>query len=355
MRITKRDGSSQQFLPNKILNRIKNRSQGLKVNPHELFQKVIPSIKDGMTTTDLDELIAFSSADMVTTHPDYSLLGGRLLLSRLSKLIDKPLQPVDETYDFFGAITFLKKYSKKVDGSPSELPSCMYERVAKHLARDKKEYKLFADELKTKRINCATPIYTNAGIEGRNGMISCNLTHLQEDSIDGIENTLTKIAYASKEGAGIGLMIDNLRSKKSDVTSFSAKAGGIVRFADMVQSKMRFYKQGTRSGSCALYLSVWHRDIMDFLELTLPVGQEELRTRDLFLSVTINDLFMNKLLSNESWHLFCPKVLKDNGLRPFEDLWGEEFEAEYQKAVDLGIGYEISPKKIWDLIIKSQV
>ena len=355
MRITKRDGSSQHFLPNKILTRIKNRSQGLKVDAHELFQKVIPSIKDGMTTTDIDELIAFTSADMVTTHPDYSLLGGRLLLSRLSKLIDKPLQPVDETYDFFGAITFLKKYSKKVDGSPSELPSCMYERVAKHLAKDKKEYKLFADELKTKRINCATPIYTNAGIEGRNGMISCNLTHLQEDSIDGIENTLTKIAYASKEGAGIGLMIDNLRSKKSDVTSFSAKAGGIVRFADMVQSKMRFYKQGTRSGSCALYLSVWHRDIMDFLELTLPVGQEELRTRDLFLSVTINDLFMNKLLSNESWHLFCPKVLKDNGLRPLEDLWGEEFEAEYQKAVDLGIGHEISPKKIWDSIIKSQV
>jgi ribonucleoside-diphosphate reductase alpha subunit len=355
MRITKRDGSSQQFLPNKILTRIKNRSQGLKVDGHELFQKVIPSIKDGMTTTDIDELIAFTSADMVTTHPDYSLLGGRLLLSRLSKLIDKPLQPVDETYDFFGAITFLKKYSKKVDGSPSELPSCMYERVAKHLAKDKKEYKLFADELKTKRINCATPIYTNAGIEGRNGMISCNLTHLQEDSIDGIENTLTKIAYASKEGAGIGLMIDNLRSKKSDVTSFSAKAGGVVRFADMVQSKMRFYKQGTRSGSCALYLSVWHRDIMDFLELTLPVGQEELRTRDLFLSVTINDLFMNKLLSNESWHLFCPKVLKDNGLRPLEDLWGEEFEAEYQKAVDLGIGHEISPKKIWDSIIKSQV
>lgn len=355
MRITKRDGSSQQFLPNKILNRIKNRSQGLKVNAHELFQKVIPSIKDGMTTTDLDELIAFSSADMVTTHPDYSLLGGRLLLSRLSKLIDKPLQPVDETYDFFGAITFLKKYSKKVDGSPSELPSCMYERVAKHLAKDKKEYKLFADELKTKRINCATPIYTNAGIEGRNGMISCNLTHLQEDSIDGIENTLTKIAYASKEGAGIGLMIDNLRSKKSDVTSFSAKAGGVVRFADMVQSKMRFYKQGTRSGSCALYLSVWHRDIMDFLELTLPVGQEELRTRDLFLSVTINDLFMDKLLADEPWYLFCPKALKDNGLRPLEDLWGDEFEAEYQKAVDLGIGYETSPKKIWDSIIKSQV
>ncbi len=355
MRITKRDGGSQQFLPNKILTRIKNRSQGLKVDAHEIFQKVIPSIKDGMTTTDIDELIAFTSADMVTTHPDYSLLGGRLLLSRLSKLIGKPLQPVDETYDFFGAITFLKKYSKKVDGSPSELPSCMYERVAKHLAKDKKEYKLFADELKTKRINCATPIYTNAGIEGRNGMISCNLTHLQEDSIDGIENTLTKIAYASKEGAGIGLMIDNLRSKKSDVTSFSAKAGGVVRFADMVQSKMRFYKQGTRSGSCALYLSVWHRDIMDFLELTLPVGQEELRTRDLFLSVTINDLFMDKLLADEPWYLFCPKALKDNGLRPLEDLWGEEFEAEYQKAVDLGIGYETSPKKIWDSIIKSQV
>jgi ribonucleotide reductase alpha subunit len=63
----------------------------------------------------------------------------------------------------------------------------------------------------------------------------------------------------------------------------------------MVQSKMRFYKQGSRSGSCALYLSLWHKDIFDFLELTLPIGDEQLRARDLFTAVIINDLFMEKL------------------------------------------------------------
>ena len=99
-----------------------------------------------------------------------------------------------------------------------------------------------------------------------------NLTHLEEDSFEGIENTLSKIAAASKEGSGIGLLIDPLRSKESIVESFQGNAGGEVRLADMVQGKMRFYKQGSRSGSCALYLSVWHKDIFDFLELTLPVG-----------------------------------------------------------------------------------
>ena len=119
---------------------------------------------------------------------------------------------------------------------------------------------------------------------------------LQDDSIEGIEETLKKISYASKEGSGIGLLIDPLRSKDSIVSSFNSNAGGVVRFADMVQGKMRFYKQGSRSGSCALYLSVWHRDIKDFLELVLPVGDEESRTRDLFTAVVINDLFMEKLL-----------------------------------------------------------
>jgi ribonucleoside-diphosphate reductase alpha subunit len=355
MKIIKRNGTKQDFLPNKVLQRIKTQSKGLKIDVHNLFQKVIPLIQDGMTTTELDEIIAFTSADFVTTHPDYSILGGRILLSRQSKLIGKPLQPVDETYDFFAATTFLKKYSVKKEGVPIELPSCMYERVANTLGDNNKEVKDFEMVLKSKRVNCASPIYTNCGVENRGSMISCNLTHLEDDSIEGIENTLTKISYASKEGAGIGLLVDPLRSSKSDVTSFQGKAGGVVRFADMVQSKMRFYKQGSRSGACALYLSVWHNDILEFLELTLPVGQEEKRARDLFTSVVVNDLFMEKLLAGEPWYLFCPKVLKDNGIPPLQDLWGEEFKQQYSKAVELGIGTEVDPKTIWDKIIKSQV
>jgi ribonucleoside-diphosphate reductase alpha chain len=231
----------------------------------------------------------------------------------------------------------------------------MYERVASHLAVNDKEKKMFLEELTNKRMNFATPIYTNAGIDKRNGMISCNLTTLYSDSIEGIEETLTKMSYASKEGSGIGLLVDPIRSKHSMVSSFNSNAGGVVRLADMVQSKMRFYKQGSRSGSCALYLSLWHRDIMDFLELTLPIGDDQLRTRDLFLSVVYNDLFMEKLINNEDWYIFCPNDIEKAGLKPLHDTWGDEFVSYYNKAVELGLGTPINPKTIWDAIIKAQV
>ena len=213
MRIKKRNGEYQAFMPNKILSRIKQHSKDLNVDSDSLFKEVIPLIYDDMTTTELDELIAFKSADKVINHPDYATLGGRLLLSRQSKLIGKELQEVDMTYDFFAATTFLKKYSVKEGNTPVELPSCMYERVASHLATTPSEKKMFLDELTHKRMNFATPIYTNAGIDKRNGMISCNLTTLHSDTIQGIEETLTKMSYASKEGSGIGLLIDPIRSK----------------------------------------------------------------------------------------------------------------------------------------------
>lgn len=356
MKIKKRNGSTQAFMPNKLLKRIKDSAKGLSVNPENLFQSVVPSIEDGMTTTEIDEIIAFASADKILEHPDYSVLGGRILISRQSKLVEKPLQDVDLTYDFFAATTFLKKYSKRdKNDTPLELPSCMYERVASILSENDKDKKELIKELHAKRVNFATPIYTNCGIENRGAMISCNLTHLEDDSIEGIENTLTKISYASKEGAGIGLLIDPIRSKHSIVNSFNGKAGGVVRLADMVQSKMRFYKQGSRSGSCALYLSVWHRDIVDFLNLVLPVGDEQLRTRDLFTSVIINDLFMEKLSKGETWHIFCPDEIKRAGLKPLYNVVGDEFKEVYNQAVEMGLGKEIDPKDIWDRIIKSQV
>jgi ribonucleoside-diphosphate reductase alpha subunit len=139
------------------------------------------------------------------------------------------------------------------------------------------------------------------------------------------------------------------------VSSFKGFAGGVVRFADMVQSHMRFYKQGNRSGSCALYLATWHKDILPFLELRLPIGEELNRSRDLFTAVTIDDLFMEALTNNTPYYLFCPNDIKKAGLKPLYETHGEEFRDIYNQAVELGLGEEIDPKKIWDAIIRSQV
>lgn len=357
MKIIKRDLSRQRFMPNKILTRLKQQSKELNVKPDRLFQKVIPHIKDEMNTTEIDEIIAFQAADLQIEHPDYALLGGRILISRQAKLLEVETKLVDEKFDSFAASTFLKKYSNKdKNGNPIEIPSMMHNRVANHLYPDSfKQRRNLLNELYAKKINFATPILSNSGIEGRNGLISCNLTTLMDDSIEGINETLDKISHGSKEGSGIGLCIDRLRSCKSLVSSFKGFAGGVVRFADMVQSHMRFYKQGNRSGSCALYLSTWHKDILEFLELRLPIGEELNRSRDLFTAVTVDDVFMDALVNNKSYYLFCPNDIKKAGLKPLYEICGEEFKEVYQQAIELGLGTEIEPKKIWDSIIRSQV
>jgi ribonucleoside-diphosphate reductase subunit M1 len=45
-----------------------------------------------------------------------------------------------------------------------------------------------------------------------------------------------------------------------------------------------------RPGAYAIYLEPWHADVMEFLELRLNNGCEELRARDLFYSLWIPDL-----------------------------------------------------------------
>lgn len=357
IKIVKRDGSTQTFLPNKIRTRIANQAKGLKVNVDELFVDIMPYVKDGISTTELDEVIAFRASDKAIIHPDYSMLGGRILMTRQAKIIGAELTEVDLKYDFFAAVTFISKYSIKSKRKDAlEVPSMMYERVASHLHSDNEKYKSdLLSELHSKRVNFATPTYTNAGVPERNAMISCNLTIIEDDSLSGIQNTLTHIAMASKEGAGVGLLLDPIRSRKSIVGSFNNNAAGIIRACDMIQGTMRFYKQGDRSGSCAPYLSSWHKDIIEFLELNLPVGIQEMRCRDLFIAVVIDDVFMHALLNEKMYYLFCPNDIKKAGLKPLYECWGEEFKDVYNKAVELGLGEEIDPKKIWDSIVRSQV
>ena len=45
MKIIKRDGSKQSFMPNKILVRLRQQSKDLNVKPDKLFQRVVPHIR----------------------------------------------------------------------------------------------------------------------------------------------------------------------------------------------------------------------------------------------------------------------------------------------------------------------
>jgi ribonucleoside-diphosphate reductase alpha subunit len=108
---------------------------------------------------------------------------------------------------------------------------------------------------------------------------------------------------------------------------------------------------GKRKGSFAIYLEPWHADIMDFLELRLNQGDEEMRCRDLFTAMWIPDLFMEKVEKDEDWHLMCPHECP--GL---PDVYGEEFNELYRMYVAQGrFKKAVKARTIWDAMLKSQI
>jgi ribonucleoside-diphosphate reductase alpha chain len=176
---------------------------------------------------------------------------------------------------------------------------------------------------------------------------------MKDDSIDGIYDTLKQTAKISQSAGGIGLAIHKIRAKGSYIKGTNGTSNGIVPMLRVFNDTARYVDQGggKRKGSFAVYIEPWHDDIMDFLELKKNTGQEELRTRDLFLALWIPDLFMKQVKDDGDWYLFCPN--ESPGLN---ETHSEEFEKLYQSYVTAGkFRRKIKARALWTRIIESQV
>ena len=176
---------------------------------------------------------------------------------------------------------------------------------------------------------------------------------MKDDSIEGIYETLKECAHISKWSGGIGIHCSNIRANGSPIKGTNGVADGIVPMLRVFNNTARYVNQGggKRKGSFAIYLEPWHADVMEFLELRLNQGDEEMRCRDLFTAMWIPDLFMEKVENDEEWHLMCPHECP--GL---PDVYGEEFNELYRTYVAQGrFKKAVKARLVWDAILKSQV
>ena len=120
---------------------------------------------------------------------------------------------------------------------------------------------------------------------------------MEDDSIDGIYNTLKDCAKISKWAGGIGLHIHNVRGTGSHIRGTNGTSNGIIPMLQVFNKTARYVDQGggKRNGSFAIYMEPWHSDIEEFLELKKNHGDEEMRARDLFYALWIPSLFMEKI------------------------------------------------------------
>jgi len=382
MRVLKRDGTYQDIHFDKIM-------------------KVIDQLYDGIPTTKIDELTAEQCASLSTQHPDYGTLANSIIISNHHKNTDDSFFYVmqrlydfydnngiktpliakyiwefiyknreilesfindksDYLFDYFGFKTLERAYLFKYNNVVIERPQHMWMRVAVGIHGDlncenqeeclrlvKETY----DLMSTKYFTHATPTLFNAGTP-RQQMSSCYLLAMEEDSIDGIFNTLKDCASISKYSGGIGLHIHNIRAKGSHIQGTNGTTDGIVPMLRVFNNTARYINQaGKRNGSFAIYLEPWHSDIQEFLELKRNQGDEEMKARDLFYALWIPDLFMKKIKAGEDWCLFCPDECP--GL---SDVYGEDFENLYNKYEKKEVyKKKIKARDLWFKILDSQM
>ena len=193
----------------------------------------------------------------------------------------------------------------KVNGKVIERPQHMWLRVSIGIHGDNLEkIKETYYYMSNKYFTHATPTLFNAGTPHPQ-LSSCYLIAMENDSIDGIYNTLKDCALISKWAGGIGLHIHNIRASGSHIRGTNGSSNGIVPMLRVFNHTAKYVDQGggKRNGSFAMYLEPWHADIEAFLEMRKNHGEEDLRARDLFYALWTPDLFMERVKSGGEWTL----------------------------------------------------
>ena len=397
MFVLKRDGRKEPVMFDKITARVRKMCYGLNklVDPVKVAMRVIEGLYDGVTTSELDNLAAETAATMTVQHPDYARLAARIAVSNLHKNTKKTFSDVmtdlynyvnprtgkkapllsDETYkvimdnaakldstiiynrdfgyDYFGFKTLERSYLLKLNGVIAERPQHMLMRVSIGIHQNDIDEAIETYELMSKKIfTHATPTLFNSGTP-KPQMSSCFLLQIQDDSIDGIYDTLKQTAKISQSAGGIGLSIHNVRATGSYIRGTNGTSNGIVPMLKVYNDTARYVDQGggKRKGSFAIYMEPWHADVFNFLDLRKNTGAEEMRARDLFYAMWIPDLFMKRVEENGDWTLMCP-----NECPHLFDTYGDEFEKLYTGYEKVGKGRKtIKARSLWEKILEAQI
>ena len=398
MQIVKRDGRREPIDFDRMVDFVSRYAYQLDtdyINPNQVAKRAFEGAFDGITIVDLIQLTVETAASMTSKHPDYGLLAGRLAVSELhvntsdsfsntvekmyyyknpktgenAPMISREIYDIvkknaidldnsidyskDYSYDYFGYKTLERTYLLKIDGKSVERPQHLLMRVALGIHKNdlnsaKTTYKLMSEKWFTH----ASPTLFNAGTP-KPQLSSCFLLTMQDDSINGIYDTLKQCALISQSGGGIGLSIHDIRAKGSYIKGTNGTSNGIVPMLRVFNDTARYVDQGggKRKGAFAMYIEPWHGDIFEFLDLKKNHGKEEMRARDLFLAIWMPDMFMQRVEDDGDWPLFDPHECP--GL---SDSHSEEFNKLFLKYEKEGRALRtVKAQDLWFAILDSQI
>ncbi len=373
--IKKRDGRYESLCVEKTKKMVALACEGIpSCNPIELELDSKIQFKDGMSTKDIQRVLIRTAIEKVIVkeldengntvnkmNSDWQYVAARLFLFDLYKeaaisrrykqfgygsFEELILKLVEErSYDSF----FIEKYTKEerlelssyikperdflfnyegikllfdrylIHGNNKmalELPQERFMAIAMHLASAEKEElrlefaKKFYDLLSQLKMTVATPTLANAATPFHQ-LSSCFIS-VAGDNLWSIYDVNSKFSRVSKHGGALGIYMGKIRALNSDIRGYKNASGGVVPWARLYNDTAVAVDQlGKRKGGAALTLDIWHKDMYEFVELRTNNGDDRRKAHDIFPSVSIPDIFMERLIERKDFSLFDPHEVEN--------------------------------------------
>jgi ribonucleoside-diphosphate reductase alpha chain len=221
----------------------------------------------------------------------------------------------DNLFDALGLMRLKESYMREDEISPQE----RFAYVSKAFGTDEAHSQRLYEYSSKHWLSYSTPILS-FGRSKRGLPISCFLPYL-DDSAEGLVNTLSEVNWLSMLGGGVGIGIG--------IRSADDKSVGVMPHLRTYDASSLAYRQGrTRRGSYAAYLDISHPDILIFLEIRKPTGDQNMRCLNLHHGINITDDFMHIIEQSmldknfdDTWHLKDPHSGEVRDTVSARELW----------------------------------
>ena len=210
---------------------------------------------------------------------------------------------------FMSAFKFYKQYALKTNDGGRYLER-FEDRIVfnalfladgdEQLARD------LAEEMIHQRYQPATPTFLNAGRKRRGELVSCFLIQTTDD-MNSIGRTINSALQLSRIGGGVGVSLSNVRAAGDPIKKIENASSGVVPIMKLLEDSFSYSNQlGQRNGAGAVYLNVFHPDIVSFLSTKKENADEKIRVKTLSLGLVVPDKFYELIKNDDMMYLFSP-------------------------------------------------
>ena len=230
----------------------------------------------------------------------------------------------DSLFDQLGVMRLKESYMTEDEISPQE----RFAYVSKTFGSNIEHAQRLYDYVSKHWLSYSTPILSY-GRSKRGLPISCYLNYI-DDTAEGLVENLSETNWLSMLGGGVGIGF-GIRSA-DDIST------GVMPHLKMYDASSLAYRQGrTRRGSYAAYLNVDHPDLLLFLEMRKPTGDQNFRCLNLHHGINISNEFMSVIEKamtdpeyDDSWELKDPHTEEIREVVSARDIWQRILEMRMQ-------------------------